>query len=56
MATKKKTGKKKTTARAAAKTKAAPAARAKGGAKAGAAELDPVRAALQRRRLALLSR
>ena len=48
---KKKTGSKKKTA--AAKTKTAPAT---GGAKGGAAELDPVRAALQRRRLALLSR
>lgn len=57
---KKKTVKKKVGARAPAKAKkktAAPAAkRASAGSKAGAAELDPVSAALQRRRLSMLSR
>lgn len=55
---KKKAAKKTSGKRAPAKAKkvAAPAAKRAGTVKAGAAELDPIREALQRRRLALLSR
>jgi len=52
----KKTATKKASKRAPAKKSAAPAPKRASAGKSGAAELDPVTAALQRRRLSMLSR